>query len=56
MLCQVDPLSSLALTLVLTGVFLYALYWVIRIAVRHALQDATTAQAPAVTQEQPPDM
>ena len=40
-----DPFSALALTVVVGGAVLYALYWVIRRAVADGIRDATTERA-----------
>ena len=41
-----DPLGGLALTVVVTAVGLYALYWVIRRAVAAGIRDAAARQSP----------
>lgn len=40
MIATSDPFSGLALTVVLAGVMLYALYWVIRRGVAAGIRDA----------------
>lgn len=46
-------LTSLALTVVLAVVALYALYWVVRKAVAHGIRDARRAATPRTGAEVP---
>ncbi|MDN4613878.1 hypothetical protein P5G50_05370 [Leifsonia sp. F6_8S_P_1B] len=40
MIAVADPFSGLALTVVIAGVILYALYWVVRRGVAAGIRDA----------------
>lgn len=44
--------TAILLPIVWTAIILYALYWVIRLAVRHALQDQATPKPPSASADE----